>query len=179
MLLLNSNFLIMDSAKTLYSILNLIIFLIIFSIGIGLIMTVLILFNVIDGPLALKPDFVDYKNDIMQYVFMAFKLIVYIVFISGLLKLRFATKLLLEKDFYKFELIKALGFAGKAIVITGILSWLIDGLSHIYFNDEISISISEKTFVYLFVTAMGLFLMLMGNVINDAKNLKQENDLTI
>lgn len=169
----------MNSAKTLYSILTILISLIVLSISIGFIISILVFSGAMEGTVTFQPGFEAYKTDVVLYLFMALILIIYVIFIAGLLKLRQATKLLLNQKFYTSKLIHTTIFSGKCLVIVGIFSWLIDGLSSMYFEDVISISISEKTFIYLFITAMGLFLMLMGDVIKSAKTIKEENELTI
>jgi len=180
LLLLNNNFLVMDSAKTLYQILNLIIILILLSIGVGILLFGLIFFGILPiETAAMQSDLLQYTKDPGLYVFIILILAVYGVFIYGALKLRQATKLLVAHKFYTTELTSRVILSGKCMIITGVFAWLVDGLSSLYFKQEIQIGLSEKTFIYLFMIAMGLFMMLMGKVLEDAKNLKEESDLTI
>lgn len=170
----------MDSAKTLYSILNILIILILFSIGLGLVLVLLMFLNVIPtDTIASKSNLLAHKNNPGLYVFIILMLTIYGVFVYGLWKLKAAAKHLLQQAFYNLKLIKDITISGKYLVLTGVFAWLIDGLSGIYFKHEFSIQLSDKIFTYLFIIAMGLLMMLIGNVINDAKNIKQENDLTI
>jgi hypothetical protein len=69
--------------------------------------------------------------------------------------------------------------AGKCFILSGVFWWLIDGLSSIHFNNEFSIGVSEKTFIYLFIIVIGLFFMLTSRLFDKALELKNENDLTI
>ena len=170
----------MDSAKTLYNILNTILILITLAIGIGLVLFFLVFFNVLPAnTVSYRPDLITYKNDVELYGFIALMLMVYTVFTYGIWKLKEATKLLMGHDFYNIELIKRITISGKCMVLTGVFAWLTDGLSNIYFKQFTSISLTEKTFIYLFIIAVGLFMMLVGRVINDAKQHKEENELTI
>jgi len=170
----------MNSAKTLYNILNAILILILIAIGVGVVLSFLVFFNVLPAnTVSYRPDLMTYRSDVEIYGFFALMLMVYTVFTYGIWKLKEATKFLMGLDFYNIELIKRITISGKCMLLTGVFAWLIDGLSNIYFKQLISIGLTEKTFIYLFIMAMGLFMMLMGSVINDAKQLKQENELTI
>jgi hypothetical protein len=168
----------MDTPKTLFSTLNALIFVIILAITIGFLITILSVSGVISEP--------TFKNDISfsdlgwtHYLFMALNLIVYSVFIYGLFRLRIVSKLFLNNTFYNSELGKNSNLAGKCFILSGVFWWLIDGLSSIHFNNEFSIGVSEKTFIYLFIIVIGLFFMLTSRLFDRALELKNENDLTI
>lgn len=83
----------MNSAKTLYSILNVIIFLILISIGLGIFVLAMVLFGVEQDFIGLEHDALIYKTEAMLYVFTFLKLGVYAVFVVALWKLRKATSL--------------------------------------------------------------------------------------
>lgn len=169
----------MSSARTLFSILNVIIFLLLISIGLGIFFFVMMLFGVDQDFINIDKDVLSFRTEGMIIVYTILRLGIYAVFIAALRKLRKATKLLLKKDFYNNELILALLTSGKFMVISGIFSWCIDGVGKVFFKFKFSIGLSEKTLVYLFIISMGLFLMLMSSVLKDAKVVKEENDLTI
>ncbi len=179
MLSLNNNLFIMNSAKTLFTTLNTLIFIIILALGIGFLFTVLSISGV-------STELVNFKNEIpnttlsaSHYIFMGLNLLIYFIFIYGLFKLRIVAKLFLNNTFYDVELGKNSNLSGKCFVLSGVFWWLFDGLSSIHFNNTVSIGVSEKTFVYLFFIVIGLFLMLTSKIFDDAFDLKNENDLTI
>lgn len=176
--MLNNNFLIMDTPKTLFSTLNALIFIIILAIAIGLLITVLSVSGAIPEA-TFKNEILLSELDRTHYLFMALNLIVYAVFIYGLFKLRIVSKLFLNNTFYDSELSKNSNLAGKCFVLSGVFWWLFDGLSSIHFNNKISIGVSEKTFIYLFFIVIGLFFMLTSKLFDKALELKNENDLTI
>ena len=169
----------MSSARTLYLILNVIIFLILISIGLGIFVLAMILFGVKQDFIGFKEDALIFKTEAMLYVFTFLELGVYIVFVVALWKLRKATKLLLKKDFYNAELIKEMFTSGKLMVLSSVSLWFIDEISNMFFKRKVLIGLSEKTLVYLLIIAIGLFLMLMSTVLRDTKAIKDENDLTI
>lgn len=169
----------MNTSKTLFSTLNVLIILVILAIGAGIVITTLAIsgvnfenFKVISG-VSLQ------ELTAAHYLFMGLNLILYFVFIYGLFKLRIVAKLFLNNTFYDSELGKNSALAGKSFVLSGVFWWLFDGLSTIHFDQEFSIGVSEKTFVYLFFIVIGLFLMLSSNLFDNAFELKSENDLTI
>lgn len=169
----------MNSAKTLYAILNVIIILILISIGLGIFVLAMILFGVKQDFIGLKYDALIFKTERMLYVFTFLELLVYAVFVDALWKLRKATKLLLKNDFYNTELISGMFNSGKLMVLSSVALWFIDEIGNRFYKRQVLDGLSEKTLVYLLIIAMGLFLMLMSTVLRDTKAIKEENELTI
>ena len=169
----------MNSAKILYWILNVIIFLILTCIGIGIFVLGMILFGVKQDFILVDENPLTYKTEAMLYGFTFFKLVIYAVFVAALWKLRKATKLLLKNDFHNAELIMEMFNSGKLMLLSSVALWFVDELSNRCFRRHVLEGLSEKTLVYLIVIMMGLFLMLMSTVLRDTKIIKEENDLTI
>ncbi|RZN84687.1 MAG: hypothetical protein EVB11_01145 [Winogradskyella sp.] len=169
----------MNSARTLYSILNVIIFLLLIGIGLGVFFYVMMLFGVKQDFVGIRMDVINFKTQVMHTFYTILGLGVYAIFIKALLKLRTATKLFLKKDFYNNELIRLLLISGKLMVISGVSAWSINVIGNVFFKFRFVIGLSEKTLIYLFIIAIGLFLMLMSTVLGDTKAIKEENDLTI
>lgn len=169
----------MNSAKTLYAILNVIIILILISIGLGIFVLTMILFGVKQDFIGIDEDVLTYKTEAMLYGFTFFKLVIYAVFVAALWKLRKATKLLLKNDFYNIELISGMFNSGKLMILSSVALWFIDEIGNMFYKRQVVLGLSEKTLVYLLIIAMGLFLMLMSTVLRDTKAIKEENDLTV
>lgn len=169
----------MNSARTLYLILNVIIFLLLISIGLSIFVLVMILFGVKQDFIGLSEHVLTYKTEAMLYVFTFLELVVYIVFVDALWKLRKAIKLLLKNDFYNMELMSGMFNSGKLMVLSSIALWFIDEIGNMFYKRQVLVGLSEKTLVYLLIITMGLFLMLMSTVLRDTKEIKEENDLTI
>lgn len=169
----------MNSAKTLYAILNVIIILILISIGLGIFVLTMILFGVKQDFIDFKYDALTFKTERMLYIFTFLELLVYAVFVDALWKLRKATKLLLKKDFYNIELISGMFNSGKLMILSSVALWFIDEIGNMFYKRQVILGLSEKTLVYLLIIAMGLFLMLMSTVLRDTKAIKEENDLTV
>ncbi len=169
----------MNSARTLYLILNVIIFLILISIGLGIFVLAMILFGVKQDFIGLKYEVLIFKTEAMLYVFTFLELVVYAVFVVALWELRKSTKLLLKKDFYNTEFISGMFNSGKLMVLSSVALWFIDEIGNMFYKRQVLVGLSEKTLVYLLIIAMGLFLMLMSTVFRETKAIKDENDLTI
>lgn len=169
----------MNSAKTLYSILNIIIFLLLIGVGLGIFFFTSILFGVEQEIISLEEDVANFKTETKFYFFTILRLAVYVVFIVALMKWRKVTKLLLKDDFYNQELIQSLFYAGRVMVIATVSSWCIDWIGNLFFRFKFIVGLTEKSLVYLLIIAVGLFLMLMSIILRDTKAIKEENDLTI
>lgn len=169
----------MNAARTLYSILNIIIFLLLIGIGLGIFFFVMMLFGVEQDFVGIDMDKVNFKTEVMHTFYSILRLGVYAIFIKALWNMGKATKFLLKKDFYNNELVNVLSTSGKLMVVAGAFRWCIDGISDIFFKFRFTMGVSEKTLVCFFVIAIGLFLMLMSTVLGDTKAIKEENDLTI
>ena len=169
----------MNSARTLYLILNTIIILLLVGIGLGVFFYVMLLFGVEQGFVGIDMDKDSFKTIAMHTFYTILRLVVYAIFIKALWNLRTVIKLFLNKDFYNNTLINALSTSGKLMAIAGVFRWCIDEISDIFFKFRFTIGLSEKTLMCLFVVAIGLLLMLMSTVLRDTKAIKEENDLTI
>ena len=169
----------MNSARTLYLILNTIIILLLVGIGLGVFFYVMMLFGVEQSFVGVDMDKANFKTEAMHTFYIILRLVVYAIFIKALWNLRKVIKLFLNKDFYNNTLINALYTSGKLMLIAGIFRWCIDAISDVFFKFRFTIGLSEKTLTCLFVVAIGLLLMLMSTVLRDTKAIKEENDLTI
>ncbi len=172
----------MNTAKTLFTTLNVLIFLTLLSIGLGLILSFFSFTELgeIDYSFTFDGNKIAISDlTIAHYIFMGLNLIFYFVFIFGLIKLRTAAKLILSNNIYNPSLSMNTDLAGKSFILTGVFWWLFDGLSSIHFDNTLSIGVSDKTFIYLFIICIGLFFMLTSKLFTNAIQLKTENDLTI
>ncbi len=169
----------MNSSKALYTTLNALIFLVILVIGVMLIFTGLSIAGFDFDFVKLTDTRSISEISGLHYLLIGLNLILYLVFIYGLIKLRTVASLFLNNTYYDPELGKNIDLSGKSFVLTGIFWWIVDGLSSFFLNHHISIGVSEKTFVYLFIIVIGLFFILAGKLFDNAYTLKSENDLTI
>ena len=168
----------MNTAKTLFTVLSTLIFLIVIAITVGVLLTILSATGVISSDIKFR-GVIQEGLGTAHFIFMGLNLIFYFVFVYGLVKLRLLAKRFMEDTFYHTDLGRHSSLAGKSFVLVGIFWWLIDGMSSIHFDHTISIGVSDKTFIYLFITAVGMFLMLISKLMDEALMLKNESELTI
>lgn len=93
-------------------------------------------------------------------------------------------------DFYSIVIIKNLKRVGNIFVYIGISTILFRALLILYFQSIITIEgytglakittlVSSIEITTVFLIVIGLFFLLFSNAFENARNLKQENDLTI
>ncbi len=169
----------MNTSKVLFNLLSILIFLVILAIVVGIVITVLSIMGIGSENLSFNGNHSIEDLTSTHFIFMGLNVIFYIVFIYGLFKLRTVAQLFLNNTFYDSELGKNCDLAGKSFILAAVFWWFFDGLSNMFIDHEVSIGVSDKTFIYLFIIAIGLFLMLTSKLFDKALELKSENDLTI
>ena len=92
----------------------------------------------------------------------------------------------LIRSFFKMKLftayqISTLRRVGQLIITITLLQIIIDLLGGILFSEEnrINIGISLSLGSFWFILAVGLFFMYLSKVFEDARQLKEENELTV
>ena len=168
----------MNTPRSLYFILNTMIFLVALSIVIGIAIAFLSTSGVVPINFNGKEITID-ELTAGHYTFMGLNVIVYFVFTYGLYRLSQTAKLVMNNNIYNQELSRNCDLAGKSFVLSGTFWWFFDGFSSFVLEQVISIGVSEKTFIYLFIIAIGMFLMLTSKLFHNANELKRDNELTI
>jgi hypothetical protein len=117
----------------------------------------------------------------------------FILFILSVYYLRKCIKPFIASDFYSTTVISNLKKAGKLFVFIGVTKILfrlisalylinsipIQGLSGFSFITSFTTFISSIDVTTIFLIIIGLFFLLFSNAFENAKSLKEENDLTI
>jgi hypothetical protein len=80
------------------------------------------------------------------------------------------------KPFHE-EVIKNFEIIGKSLCYSGLVSVVLAVIFALYFKSEIKINLGFSP--YLFITALGLFFLVLSEVFKVAKHAKEENELTI
>jgi hypothetical protein len=75
------------------------------------------------------------------------------------------------------DVIQNFGIIGKFLCYSGLVSLVLAIVFTVYFKSEIKISLGFSP--YLFITALGLFFMVLSEVFKVAKHAKEENELTV
>jgi hypothetical protein len=117
----------------------------------------------------------------------------YILFVVGVYYLRKVIPFFPSKDFYNLIVIKSLKKAGNLFIFIGASSILVRLISIFIMQNMTQSMVVEKSSIWLTITPLiasldlvnifliiiGLFLLLFSKSFENAKELKQENDLTI
>ncbi|WP_452596980.1 DUF2975 domain-containing protein [Pontimicrobium sp. MEBiC01747] len=109
-----------------------------------------------------------------------------VLLMVGVLYLRKAMKAILNTDYFSLEVTKNLKRTGITFVITGVTYIIIQIVSLTGTPALLSMKFSLKTFHVdtlevhgLFFIILGMFFMLTSYIFTQARQYKQENDLTI
>ena len=105
-------------------------------------------------------------------------LILQVLFTVGFYHLKNVTQQFIHQKTFSTITIKQLKKAGGIFTFIGIFTLILRTLNWIFDSSVVSIW-NGIDIVYLFILFNGLFFILISTVLTEAKDLKQENDLTI
>ena len=110
-----------------------------------------------------------------------FSLIAYLIFLRGLYFLRKMARFLLSKNYFSDKLIKNLKRSGTHFILTGVIA--ITLLLILWFNrlygGTLELSYDANLIVPLFLMIIGMFFIIQSNALVLAKNINEENKLTV
>ena len=120
-------------------------------------------------------------GSILFWIFTFISLLTYIIFLRGLSYLRVIAKFLLSKNYFSQLIISNLRKSGTHFLFTGILSLFLTLLLWIRKLYEGKFEIGYNTYLMIpfFLMIIGLFFMIQSKTLLLAKNIKDENDLTV
>ncbi len=107
--------------------------------------------------------------------------ITYIIFLRGLYFLRKMARFLLSNKYFSEKIIGNLKKSGNHFLLTGIISfalYTILWLNKLY-GGKFELIYDTNLLVPLFLTIIGMFFIIQSNTLNLAKNIKEENELTV
>lgn len=116
----------------------------------------------------------------IDWLVLLISLIGYVLFVMGLYHLRKMARHLLSKKYFDLVVVNHLNKSGNYFVATGIftfvvfLAWWIMNLTvgNVSFYDS-------NVMISLFMIMIGLFFIIQSEVILNAKNFKEDSELTI
>jgi hypothetical protein len=108
-------------------------------------------------------------------------LITYIIFLRGLYYLRKMARHLLSNKHFSEKIIKNLKKSGNHFLLTGIISFILYALLWIYkiYGGKFELSYDSNILIPLFLTIIGMFFIIQSNTLDLAKNINEENELTV
>lgn len=131
-------------------------------------------------PFPIHPDLIDSFNE-QAFTILGFEFLSWIIFIYTIFKLKKLVNLFFKGEFLSKEQIKITNIIGKLIIIVAILEKI---PSFIYKNfleeSPRTISYGISSFgSFWFVLALGLFFIFLSRILDNARILKEENELTV
>lgn len=181
MLLINNNFKLMKPPILLKTILDICFFLLLITFGSALIITALTAaFGNEFIPIELNGGVISEFSPVALIVILAELVIgglsVYTVYILR----KFVRSFFKEKIFTRYQ-IASLNLIGQLIVIITLGHGLIDLLALIFFESKIRVGIEvDLSFTsFWFILAIGLFFIYLSRIFENARLLKEENELTV
>ena len=119
--------------------------------------------------------------NLFYWVISFISLITYIIFLRGLFYLRKMARFLLSNKYFSENIIKNLKKSGKHFLLTGIISFTLifaHWLNKLY-GGKLELIYDTNFIIPLFLTIIGMFFIIQSNTLALAKNIKEENELTV
>ena len=118
---------------------------------------------------------------IFYWLAVGFAFISYIILLIALFYLKKASKHFLDNNLLKLMVIKNLSFSGRSLLIVALTTfisyifiWLVN-----FDNGNVSLTYGNNIFIPLFLAIIGLFFQIISNTLDNARKVKEENDLSI
>lgn len=134
--------------------------------------------EVIDIPL--KINGVDViANDWLTKTLLIFCFIGYCFFVYGVFQLRKVLALFSKRIIFDIQVIHLLNQVGKCFLLASLLSCISLFAYNIFHKPHFSIEFGGDFSSFLFTASLGLLFMVFSEVFKIAKQIKEENDLTV
>ncbi len=119
--------------------------------------------------------------NIFHWLIFIISLIAYIIFLRGLYFLRKMSRFLLSNRYFSKKIIHNLKKSGKYFLQTGIILFVLYFVPYVYrfCGGEIELMYEINLLIPLFLTMIGLFFTIQSDSLILAKNMKEENELTV
>jgi hypothetical protein len=117
--------------------------------------------------------------DLISKLLLLGHTIAYCFFVYGIFLFRKALNHFAKRQIFEGIVINLLNKIGKLFLTASLISGLITFFSKIYLAREAELGIGSGFDSFLFSASLGLFFMVLSEVFANAKDIKEENDLTI
>lgn len=126
-------------------------------------------------------EFSDEKSEFFLSTIFLLRLIAYIIFLRGLFYLRKMARHLLSNQFFSEKIIHNLNRTGFHFFYAGILSLAILILTWVskLMGGKLELTYDNNLMIPLFLTIVGVFFLIQSHSLKIAKDLKEENELTV
>lgn len=155
------------------------IFLVIGAVGMLVFIPVILFSSDWDLPVKISGNITD-VNSVGGKVVLVIGGIAYLLYVYAVFQLKKTIDLFIKRLLFDDEVINKLNIIGKIFVVVALITGITSFSSSLFFNQHIELDLTSYfSDSMLFNVAIGLFFMILSEVFKIAKNLKEENDLTV
>lgn len=149
------------------------------AVGLLIIIPVFLFNSDGDLPVKISGNIID-VNTVGGKVLLVIGGIAYFLYVYAVFLLKKTIDLFIKRLLFDDEVIKKLNLIGKIFVAVALMINIPAFFSSVFFNQHIDFNLtSYYSDSMLFNVAIGLFFMILSEVFKIAKNLKEENELTV
>ncbi len=123
-----------------------------------------------------------YDWSVFSWTIHLLSLVSYVLLLIGIKQLKKAAKHMLKKNLFAIKISDFLRKSGKYLIFSSVISYLtflIVFIKNLTIENKLNIIFDNNLLLQMIITAVGLFFLIQSDVLRTAKQLKEENDLTI
>ncbi|MEX2350511.1 MAG: DUF2975 domain-containing protein [Flavobacteriaceae bacterium] len=108
-------------------------------------------------------------------------ILIYIIFLRGLYYLRKTARFLLSNKYFSEQIITNLKKSGNHFLLTGVILLALYAILWIYklYGGELELVYGTNLLISLFLMIIGMFFIIQSDTLALAKNINEENELTV
>lgn len=103
----------------------------------------------------------------------------HLAFTYALFQLKKTLEFFYKKIYFDDRVIQSLALAGKGFIGSAVLLTVLEFVYHLIAEARFEVGIEFSYNSIFFALVLGLFFLVLSDVFTNAKNLKEENDLTV
>lgn len=155
------------------------VFLVIGAVGMLIFIPVILFNSEGDLPFRISGNIID-VNSVFGKVVVVIAGITYLLYVYAVFLLKKTIDLFIKRLLFDDEVIKKLNIIGKIFVAVALMTGIPSFFYSVFFKQHIEFDLTSYfSDSMLFNVAIGLFFMILSEVFKIAKNLKEENELTV
>lgn len=157
----------------------LLIFSVIGAVGVLIMISVVLFSSDWDLPIRIGGNLLE-VNSVGAKVVLVMGGIAYLLYVYVIFQLKKMIDLFIKRLLFDDEVIKKLSIIGKIFIVAALLTGIPPFFLSLFFKQHIELNLTSYfSDSMLFNIAIGLFFMILSEVFKIAKNLKEENELTV
>lgn len=119
--------------------------------------------------------------NLLYWLIFLVSLTAYIIFLRGLYYLRKMARFLLSNKYFSIKTIENLKKSGNHFLLAGGISFILNGFlwGNEFYQIITQVIYKPNFLISLFLVIIGMFFIIQSDALSLAKNMKEENDLTV